>query len=244
MLHHSYGVEKDVISEAFQDITYQDTIFRSKWSYIQRITASRKLLNTAIWENISALECTKYQSLKFQMERSTLLLVKNGTDDREYLPKRALYAVPKAQSSLDKSPYMQQIALHSSVPYHGISFCLRRKEAGRSRLQIHIWLFLVATSLISLKLSCLLYTLREQQGTPIVTTGDAIVSFLESPCVHSAGMCLLSQEELIRELEKSRDNLISNVVPTQRVFKISWLRYHRSVNFNRWVVYISLYEYF
>jgi hypothetical protein len=241
MLHHSYGVEKDVISKSFQDITYQDVIFRSKWSYIQRITASRKLLNTAIWENISALECTEYQSLKFHTERSTLLLVKNGTVDREYSPSRALFAYQAPQSSMDMSPYVQRIALHRSIPYHGISFCLRRKEADRSRLQIHIWLFLVATSLISLKLSCFLYTLREQQGTPIVTTGDAIVSFLESPCVHSAGMCLLSQEELICELEKSRDNLTSNIVPTQRVFKISRLRYHRSVSFNRWTVYISLY---
>ena len=125
---------------------------------------------------------------------------------------------------------------------NGGLYCLRRKEPGRDRLQIHLWLFLMATVLVAAKSVCFIYTFHEQQGTPLVTTGDAIVSFLGLPCVVSTNMCLLSQDELTREFHKRQNDVESRAVPTHRKFKEKRLRYHRSVSFMQWSTYVSLYE--
>ncbi|PVI07420.1 hypothetical protein DM02DRAFT_666754 [Periconia macrospinosa] len=230
LLHHSYGVEQDVISKGFQD--------NDNYRYIQHITTDRKLFVKPLWENISASECIDYQRQSFHIDRSAILLVTNETVDPSVPKFNYLWVGGEA-----RPVYMSPTTRHEEI-YRirgGILYCLTRKEAGRNRLQIHFWLFLATTLLTSIKLFCLLYTWKEQQETPIVTTGDAIASFLESSCENSAGMCLLSQEEVIRELELTRDDPTSTAMPTFKVFQAIQLRYNHSVSFSRQVIYISLF---
>ena len=230
--------------------TGEDTTDRSR--YIKNINAYDRVRDTSLWENISALECAKYKL--FQTERSTLLIVINETPEQIFSsqdPRLVPYGSPYHSNLLSFYLRQQLYPVYSTAEkdwastskwHTRISYCLSRKVPGRSRLQIHLWLILATTVLNSIKLGCLLYTFKEQKGTPLITTGDAIASFLRSRCVYSAGMCLLSQEELVRKLEKRRGDNEVDTAPTYRRFESRRFRYYRSASFSRWVVYVSSYE--
>lgn len=244
LLHHSYGFERDAIAHSFQDIYCDMSVLsRSRYLYIQDIIISRQLIDTSLWENISAKDCKNYQST--QTERSTLLFVTDEAYEQASFPR---IQFPGIYAS-GRLPLITNLALYplddkrtiNSAWHHKISYCLSRKVAGRSCLQINLWLCLAATVLTAIKLGCLIYTFKETKDMPLVTTGDAIVSFLESPCIYSAGICLLSQEELERELRGKRHAGQNDAMPRHKVFQAIRLRYYCSVNLNQWVVYVSLY---
>jgi hypothetical protein len=220
--------------------------------YIQDIVNNIQIQDTSLWENISALECVEHNSI--QTERSTLLIVMNETPEQihsVYDPRLRPYLSSTHSNFVGGflqrplhplyGPQVKDLA-SPNIWHTRISYCLSRKVPGQSRLQIHLWLLLTATILNVIKISCLLVTPKEQQGTPIVTTGDAIASFLTSPCVRSAGMCLLSEEELVRKLKKKRDDNEVGVTPAYKRFTARQMRYYRSVSFSRWIVHVSSYE--
>lgn len=249
-------------SEYLQDpdpLTRTDLSTRSR--YIQHIINTSDIGDASLWENITAIECAEPRV--FQTERSTLLIVLNETVTPEDLLASHGGREPQMDPRLlpyDHYKYLHVLTFFLRTPlYHNvspegkdwtstsrwhtrISYCLRRKMPGRSRLQIHLWLLLGTTSLNAIKLGCLLSTFKEQQGTPLVTTGDAISSFLKSRCVYSVDMCLLSQGELLRTLDKRRGDNGTDASITYKRFEPKRLQYYRSVSFSRWVVYISSYE--
>ena len=223
--------------------------------YIRNLTASDRIRDISLWDNISALECADYK--QFQTERSTLLIIIDEAPKQIFLsqdirlrPCASPFIPHMVTGFLQTKLYPTwgtenndwAKCVNTSQWHTQILYCLSRKVPDRSRLQIHLWLLLTATVLSAIKLGCLLYTFKEQQETPLLTTGDAIASFLRSRCVHSAGMCLLSQEEIIRKLKEQRDGNNVNAVLTFKRFEIRQLRYYRLVGFSRWIVYVSLYE--
>ncbi|KAF2728297.1 hypothetical protein EJ04DRAFT_504275 [Polyplosphaeria fusca] len=214
--------------------------------YIQNITTSGQIRDPSLWYNISASECANYET--FQTERSTLLIVVNetiqqifATQDPRLVPYGSTVYSHLLPSFLRHPIYPVYPIFHkgeknwaSTSQWHTrISYCLSRKVPARCRLQINLWFLLTATVLNAIKLSCLLFTFKEQQEPPLVTTGDAIASFLSSRCVHSAGMCLLSQEELTRGKRWGSNEV--DVAPTFRRFETRRLRYYHSVSFSRWI---------
>jgi hypothetical protein len=220
--------------------------------YIQNITTGDQIRDTSLWKNISALECAEYNTL--QTDTSTLLIVINETPEQgfAYQDPRLVPWGSSSHSSLLTAFLRHELYYKHNTWENGfaktskwhtrISYCLSRKVPGRNRLEVHLWLLLTATVLNVIKLGCLLFTFEEQQKTPLMTTGDAIASFLGSPCVLSAGMCLLSQEELVRKLEERQDDYKLDATPTHKEFKARRLRYYRSVSFGRWIIYVSSYE--
>ena len=237
--HNFFAHPNRSISSLFY--TGEDTTDRSR--YIKNINAYDRVRDTSLWENISALECAKYKL--FQTERSTLLIVINETPEQIFSgqdPRLVPYGSPYYSNLLSFYLRQQLYPVYrtaekdwaSTSKWHTrISYYLSRKVPGRSRLQIHLWLLLATTVLNAIKLGCLLYTFKEQKGTPLVVTGDAIASFLRSRCVYSAGMCLLSQGELVRKLEKRRDDNKVNTTPTYKRFESRQFRYYRLASFSR-----------
>jgi hypothetical protein len=221
--------------------------------YIQNITTDNQIRDTSLWKNISALECAEYNTL--QTDTSTLLIVIKETFEQGFAyqdPRLVPWGSPNYSNLLTAFLQHQLYYKHNtwengfaktSKWHTRISYCLSRKvPPGRNCLEVHLWLLLAATVLNAIKLGCLFFTFKEQQKTPLITTGDAIVSFLRSPCVYSAGMCLLSQEELVRKLEERQDDHKLNATPTHKEFKARRLRYYRSVSISRWIIYVSSYE--
>lgn len=223
-----------------------------RYRYIQDIVTNDQLSNISLWQNNSAAECARYKLL--QTERSTLLIVINET--LEQLISIKYHERWREFSPTFSDPMQAPIRyrLHPVYSFHErywdkmdnwpmtVAYCLSRKVPGQSRLQIHLWLHLTVTLLNVIKLSCLLFTFLEQQGTPLVTTGDAVASFLGSPCVYSVGMCLSSQKELVRKLkDKGDEDEEVDATPVYKQFKPWRMRYHRSVSCRRWFVYISSY---
>ncbi|KAF2649839.1 hypothetical protein K491DRAFT_167900 [Lophiostoma macrostomum CBS 122681] len=217
--------------------------------YIQDIIATDQIWDSSLWDNISASDCVKYKTL--QTDRSTLLIVLNGTPEQIYLNQDARLAPYR---SIDYTNLLQGYLRYDLYPAYParekgwastskwqsrISYCLSRKVPGRCRLQIHLWLLLAATLLNAMKLGCLLLTLKEQQETPLITTGDAIASFLRSPCLHTAGKSLLTQEEIVRELKERQDNTEDDATSTMKRFETRPVRYHHAISASRWMVYIS-----
>lgn len=233
------------LSHSAEDLTARNR-------YIQDTVTKDQIWDSSLWKNISALECAEYNVL--QTERSTLLIVINETLEQIYStqdPRLLPYRSPIYSNLLPAFLQYRLYPVYDTVEkdwasvnkwHTRISYCLSRKVPGRSRLQIHLWLLFTVTILNAVKLGCLLSTFKEQQGSPLVTTGDAIASFLTSPCVHSAGMCLLSQDDLVRELKRKRGDNEFGATPTNRRFKVRRTRYYHAVSFSRWIVYVSSYE--
>jgi hypothetical protein len=252
-----------LVTSSFEVLSYEEFIptninvairieVPERLRYMQSIITNDQIWDTSIWKNISALECAQYG--KIQTDTSTLLIVVKDTpgqgfmyQDARLVPYDSQVHPHSFQSDLQHALYptynVQEKDWANTSQWHTrISYCLSRKVPGRSRLQVHFWLLTTATVLNAIKLGCLLYTFREQQMTPLVTTGDAIASFLTSPCVHSAGKCLLSQEELVRNLNERRDDDEVDATPTYKRFELRQLRYCRSISLSRWIVYVSSYE--
>lgn len=122
-----------------------------------------------------------------------------------------------------------------------ILYCLSVIVPGVCRLQIHIWLFLIVVVINTAKVVCLLVTFKEQNGTPLITVGDAIASFLDVPCLESRGLCLTSEKEVLVILDESA-TVEDKAMRKQSVqFRPKNLRYHDASSFFTWAVYISLY---
>lgn len=58
-----------------------------------------------------------------------------------------------------------------------ISYCLSLRVPYCCRLQVHVWLLVTVVILNTIKFACMLLSLIEQRGTPMVTVGDAVASF-------------------------------------------------------------------
>lgn len=194
-------------------ISYRGWDLTARLNYVQSLVDDGQMWDTSLWENIPAWDCAKNSS--YQTDRSTLLIVVNerpeqifSVQDPRLVPYRSPYYTNLLSGFLKYSLYPHHNTVESDCDSRSewhtrILYCLSRKVPGRSRLQIALWPLCVATVLNVIKLVCFLATFKEQRGTPLSTTGDAVASFLGSPCPYYTGRCLLSQEELLSKLGKN-----------------------------------------
>lgn len=227
--------------------------FEDRLGILQELTIKGRILDRTRWTNLSVAECKKYATI--EEDRGSVLLVTGNQSLRrsdssaagsEHIHDEVLngansstvfqYAIfpGNTASVLNEFSYARKSGLH-------ISYCLSLAVQNHCSLQIHLWLLLSVVVCNIIKLACFILTFKEQQGTPLVTVGDAVASFLNLPCPNVKGMCLLSEDALISALKDDTEDTRDNIGPQARRYKPTSSRCYQSISFVRWTIYATSY---
>jgi hypothetical protein len=114
---------------------------------------------------------------------------------------------------------------------HKIEYCLAEpvEEACTINLSVGIMIAVIVSNFV--KAICLFVAFWKFNTPALITIGDAVASFLVRPDISTAGMCLMSKEDIIRGAWSSR--LPKVWVSSQR----SWFH---APSKKRWVATISM----
>ncbi|KAF1998467.1 hypothetical protein P154DRAFT_247680 [Amniculicola lignicola CBS 123094] len=220
---------------------------------LQNRAVDGQIENKDIWENISIAGC-KDQYNFFQTDRGSVLVVAEEIQQHPSSPSNRLHAdgsnttstvlwyrmIAPFDSEETSISWGQQSAHDWHVFDHNASpllYCLSLKVPGRCRLQIHIWFLVVVIVLNFSKLGCMLYLFMKKSSTPLMTVGDAVASFLDSPYERSKGSSLRTERELKTIFCVKSDDLDDGGVLKAKRFSAKPLRYHHSISFLRWTIY-------
>lgn len=80
--------------------------------------------------------------------------------------------------------------------YH-IEYCLTEKTPQHCKLQHSLPLAIIIIGCNFIKAAIMLFVALRMTDVPLLTTGDAIASFLQNSDDSSRGKCLLSKEEVV-----------------------------------------------
>jgi len=131
-----------------------------------------------------------------------------------------------------------------------IAYCLSEPQPEHCRVQIDLSLGLIAgiLSLAKVVIICIVFFAMRQN--PLLTTGDAVLSFMTDPDPTTKDMCLLDRDEATRFLPKKN----MTVTSTKETFSARWLsaprpfqaerrKWAAAVSQRRWLLFIILYVY-
>jgi hypothetical protein len=218
---------------------------------LQNLTIGGQIWDRTLWTNLTIAECRDYGA--FEFDRGSILLVTEDTpsvmDQNHAQP---FDGASNGNNEGTVFEYRLEYRLQVSGPRSNVediflsaerqpSYCLSLKVPGVCSLQIHIWLLLVVVVSNIVKLICFMLVFKEQSGTPLMTVGDAVASFLRSPCLVSRGMCLLSEDELIRAPKQGSYDEVDAARRQPKQFQTRCWRYYHSISFVRWTVYTTAY---
>lgn len=108
--------------------------------------------------------------------------------------------------------------LHTA-PIH-IAYALVEPVGDGSSVQIGLYFMIVVIISNLAKFLAILSTLKESSSLNLVTTGDAIASFLERPDMTTIGMCNLKREKIINRI-RSTQNMESAPWHSRRLFLLA-----------------------
>ncbi|OAL47907.1 hypothetical protein IQ07DRAFT_633570 [Pyrenochaeta sp. DS3sAY3a] len=205
-------------------------IYESRLRRLQDLASNGQIWDQTQWSNLTVFECKEYSSRL--SDRGSVLLV---TDHQHVNASEETTVLDFTVQEPTNYQYLNRY-----ISDHGpILYCLSLIVPSSCRLQIRVGLLIVVVVINTAKVICFLVTFREQNGTPLITVGDAIASFLKFPCTKSLGLCLKSEKEvvgLLNESENWEHNTIRKL-PVQ--FRPKNLRYHDASSFYPWAAYIS-----
>ena len=115
------------------------------------------------------------------------------------------------------------IVLPPSVP---IEYCLSQKVKGHCTLQFSILIITIVIGCNITKLACMVVLLLRQEAKPLVTLGDTVESFLETPDPITENMCLADKWKF--SAKKSWSAMRDPYEPKK-------LRWFASASWKRWL---------
>ena len=107
-----------------------------------------------------------------------------------------------------------------------IQYCLSQPVEGHCTLQFSLWIITIVIMCNITKLACMIMLLLRQQAKPLVTLGDAVESFLETPDPTTENMCLADKSEF--SAKKPWSAASDSYEPRQ-------LRWFASASWKRWL---------
>lgn len=84
------------------------------------------------------------------------------------------------------------------VAEYPVRSCFVVQEEGRCKLQASLQVIIVVLVLNFLKAMAMFSMLKVLKEAPLLTMGDAVASFLESPDLQTKGLCLVSRHQITR----------------------------------------------
>lgn len=221
-------------------LNYEDLTVEGQLRYLQGLVMNDKFNNVSRWRNLTTAECKEHYDYSWQSDLGSVLLVTQDEYQEQGHNETVLWY------NFVRPGIERVLGRRSDQSFEGwmsqrsrISYCMSLEVPGRCRLQVHVWLLLTVIVFNAVKIQCMLITLREQRGAPLVTTGDAISTFLETPCLKTSGLCLYSVEDFKKLLKARRleDYEVNEIYPKR--WQRKYLYYFQSDSLRRWVIYIS-----
>jgi len=130
-----------------------------------------------------------------------------------------------------------------------ISYCLSEHQRERCRVQSDLSLGLIASILSLAKvviISIIFFAIRQN---PLLTVGDAMLSFMKDPDPTTRGMCLLDRDEVVRLHREKNTEVTSATEPSafwlsaSRPFWAKRRKWAAAVSRRRWILFSTLYAY-
>lgn len=109
---------------------------------------------------------------------------------------------------------------------HPIQYCLSQPVEEHCTLQFSLWIITIVIMCNITKLACMIMLLFRQQAKPLVTLGDAVESFLETPDPTTENMCLADKSGFAAKTPLSTAS--DSYEPRQ-------LRWFASASWKRWL---------
>jgi hypothetical protein len=135
---------------------------------------------------------------------------------------------------------MRKSASNWTISNQKIDYCLAEKADSHCKLEFSISI-LVAVILCNLiKSAAMFWTLFRQRENTLVTFGDALESYLESPDRSTASRCLLGKKELLRSMEKVSHAANPDKPPPTPFSGLRVYHWYNAVSWKRWTVTLTL----
>lgn len=115
-------------------------------------------------------------------------------------------------------------------------YCLAERTNPRCKLQfsVHILAAVIVCNL--LKSAAMFWTLFRQRESTLVTFGDALASFLDSPEDSTKYRCLTSKKDIIRYSRRVHSNIATLDTPPVTFSHHQKHRWYEAVSLRRWVI--------
>ena len=121
-----------------------------------------------------------------------------------------------------------------------IAYCLSQPETERCKLQFSVDLAIVVLVINFLKFLLMLYTVIGLKEAPLITTGDAIASFLEREDNTTYKMCMDSKDDVTSHFEKAITTPRPNHINRAKHFGNKSVHYGSVISGARWCTCILL----
>lgn len=108
-------------------------------------------------------------------------------------------------------------------------YCLSEQPQQHCNLQYNLGFALIVIVFNAIKTAIMAYTAFSVSGTPLMTTGDAIASFMEQEDEGSRGKCLLSRSD------------VETYKPEPPAFSSKRKRWYSAASGTRWMLWLRLY---
>jgi hypothetical protein len=220
----------------------------------------RNLLGQNALERLSPVNCIDAYNVKYQSKYGSVLLVSDNATaivydlcQRHTFPGSSLqpedYCKPTSNpgwicdanyypSSFSYSDCNYELHVNASdwKPFEGTlkaDYCLAERIDGHCSVQSNPHVAIIILALNLAKAIAMLVVSRKMISRSIVTIGDGISSFLETPDQYTKGMCLASYHEIKRMKREWRP--VPRIYTPARVFCFS------TAGKTRWIGCIALY---
>lgn len=189
----------------------------------------------ANWINLTNEDCLKVYSQQFVTDNNNVLAVTSALNATSTLLN---FTFPVWRNDGDftcstdpcdtNANWMIDIGLYEpgasrSVP---IQYCLSQPVKGYCTLQSSILIITIVLVCNITKVACMVVLLLRQEAKPLVTLGDAVESFLETPDTSTENMCLADKWKFTTKKPWSA---------TREPYEPKKLRWFASASWKRWL---------
>lgn len=210
----------------------------------------RYFQQAANWDNLTNEACIKIYMQEYLTANSNVLAVTSALNDSSSLLNSTYpaYLYYEAVGNLwlcgdsvsvidsntcDTSAILAEAANWTiGIEYGGymrafpIQYCLSQPVEGYCTLQFSLWIIVIVIICNITKLACMIMLLLRQQAKPLVTLGDAVESFLETPDPTTENMCLADKSEFSAKKPWSA---------ASDTYESRQLRWFASASWKRWL---------
>lgn len=205
------------------------------------------------YEKLSNMNCIREYGRQFIDNRRDLILVVPG-DGKE--PRFYSHGIDSAYrqpfawicSSFNPEPYNNYPPPPCDVNNYinqadswkmndsTVQYCLSERMDERCSLQFSMHIMVAVIICNAVKSICMFYTVCKSKEDPLVTVGDAVSSFLESPDKTTVGMCIVSKRDIKKGIWKYTSDGITHGKWNMQLWKPRKHFWLSAASIGRWVI--------
>jgi hypothetical protein len=231
--------------------------------FTNEVQRMRTLMEQNALERLSPIDCINAYNVKYQYKYGSVLLVSDNATAIVYdmCQERTLsgysiqsedYCKPTStpswicdashdpQSVSSSDCYLDTKELHNEAsnwkPFEGTvktDYCLAERKNGHCSVQSSSHVAIIILTLNLVKAIAMFVVSWKVTNRSLITIGDGICSFLETPDQYTKGMCLASYHEIRKMKRKWR--------PVPKTYTPARIFYFSAAGKRRWIWCIALY---